>query len=196
MDHIRTVLIWVPRSVGSRTRDGILASTRLESPTIVDEAPDEPVDLEMYTGTYIDPGYGAVTLCSANSTSSHCLEVLDDFIPFEPSLDGRISSKHLFAKVPRAWASHVRFSHLSGHKFEAAIVLLFPNGYGMNKTAFEDSRFAGLMTEFLVESGTGDGTKRVEGFGVVMDPEIAKARERLRGSTSLRDVADAFFVKV
>lgn len=173
----------------------MVPSTFLGAHAAVSESTREEVDVELYTGTYFDPGYGAITLCSAQSTSSHCLEILDDFAPCEPPSDDLPNPNRLYARVDRFYFSHIRLTHQSDHKFEANAISLFPYGYGMNRTAFEDYRSAGVRVEFVVQD-IGNGTKRVEAFGIVTDEDAAKMRERVTGSAAIRDVAEAWFIKV
>ncbi|TFY56936.1 hypothetical protein EVJ58_g7336 [Rhodofomes roseus] len=49
-----------------------------------DETAPLPIDLELLSGTYANAGYGALILCTAQSTSHHCLSVLTSFAPFIP----------------------------------------------------------------------------------------------------------------
>ncbi|KAI0655708.1 beta-lactamase/transpeptidase-like protein [Cubamyces menziesii] len=144
-------------------------------------------DLEAYTGTYSAPGYGAITLCSAQSTSHYCHEVLQDFASLRPL---PISEPHLYGAYKTMWSTHVRLSHSAGVVFHATFPALFPHGYGKNTSAFGTYETGSdAWVEFAVVDG------KVEGFSLVVDEEAVTARRRRRGGT-LKDVADAWFEKI
>ncbi|KAJ3002538.1 hypothetical protein NUW54_g4980 [Trametes sanguinea] len=92
------------------------------------------LDLEDYAGTYFDPGYGAIVLCSPKSTSHHCATVLNDFASLSPLDD---ATPHLYAAYRTLWSSHIRLRHHSGDRFNITASEIFPQGYGKNTSAFE-----------------------------------------------------------
>lgn len=168
---------------------GRLSCDERQFSATADEAVTPSDLMAMYEGTYFDSAYGEITLCSGWSMSSQCQDVLDDFAPFE-----KFGIPGLFAKLRRAWSSHVRLRRIVLHRFSASIFFLFPDGYGMNQTPFQDLR-AAVTVEFLVTGSEWDGTTKVEGLGVILDDKMAEERARNMGSNSIKDIADVFFVK-
>lgn len=89
----------------------------------------------------------------------------------------------LVAAWPRLWSTHVRLlpillfpdksNHLAEHKFIAEMVVLYPNGFGLDKTPFET-----YNNKLSVEFAEGkDG--EVVGFGIMgVDDYLAKRREK------------------
>ncbi|KAH9886942.1 beta-lactamase/transpeptidase-like protein [Cubamyces lactineus] len=144
------------------------------------------LDLEAYTGTYSAPGYGALTLCSAQSTSHYCDEVLQDFAALRPL---PISEPYLYGAYKTMWSTHVRLNHSIGDAFHATFPALFPHGYGKNTSAFGTYETGSdAWVEFAVVDG------QVEGCSLVVDEEAVTARRRRQGG-ALRDIADAWFEK-
>ncbi|KAH9919588.1 beta-lactamase/transpeptidase-like protein [Fomitopsis serialis] len=169
-------------------------------------APDPlPIDLDAFSGTYTNPGYGALILCSTQSTSHHCLSVLSSFAPFIsptpfPSpipvpAPAPQTTPELYAAWPRIWSTHVRLSHTAGTDFGLQFTALFPEGYGENRTAFETSETGESegRAVFVLE---GEGEKaRVLGFGMEIDAEAVEARKRA-GAGDAKGWADAWFERV
>lgn len=141
-----------------------------------------------YAGTYLNKGYGAITLCAYSSSSHHCTALLSDFGSLEPF--GRPSKTALYAHFPRIWSSHMRFSHRTNDTFSLEATAVFPNGYGKNTTAFEtyETGEGEGRVEFIVED------KKVKGFAMVFDEDAATSRSKAGGG--IEDTADAWFVKV
>ncbi|OCH90085.1 beta-lactamase/transpeptidase-like protein [Obba rivulosa] len=152
------------------------------------------LDLEAYAGTYVDPGYGTMTLCSPRSTSHYCSFVLSDFASVE-NLGTAPSNMSLFASWARVWSTHLRMQHRDGDAFGVVATALFPQGYGANTSAFEIWG-AGDSTgrvQFVLE---GVGAKRkVRGFAMTLDGEAARARKRA-GAKDPEETADVYFQKV
>jgi len=164
-----------------------------------------PIDLDAFSGTYTNPGYGALILCSTQSTSHHCLSVLSSFAPFIsptpfPSpipvpAPAPQTTPELYAAWPRIWSTHVRLSHTAGTDFGLQFTALFPEGYGKNRTAFETSETGESegRAVFVLE---GEGEKvRVLGFGMEIDAEAVEARKRA-GARDVKEWTDAWFEKV
>ncbi|KAJ7201961.1 beta-lactamase/transpeptidase-like protein [Mycena rebaudengoi] len=86
-----------------------------------------PLDLFEYTGTYMNPGYGNITICARESTSSVCRTVVNDFETVDRGTGHRLG------------ASHIRFTHVSENSFALATINLYINGYGADKTPFENA---------------------------------------------------------
>ena len=175
------------------------ASTGLEL-----EADPLPTDLESFSGTYSNPGYGAVILCTAQSTSHHCLDVLSSFAPFIaqtpfPSPIPAPTAPELYAVWPRLWSSHVRLAHRSAAEFDFRFTSLFPEGYGANVTAFETSESGeseGRAVFVVGGGGEGEGEAAgVLGFGLEIDAEAVEARKRA-GAKDVKEWADAWFERV
>ncbi|KAI0326062.1 beta-lactamase/transpeptidase-like protein [Cubamyces sp. BRFM 1775] len=147
-----------------------------------------PLDLDAYTGRYTNVGYGDITLCSPNSTSSHCARILADFAAVDAASGEQQPETRLLAAWPRLWSTHVRMLHISGSTFRLVFPALFPQGYGLNTTAFEyyDTAVSMGRVEFLVEDG------QVRGFAMITDEAVAEARAQ-RTSGSIREIGDARF---
>ncbi|KZT69403.1 beta-lactamase/transpeptidase-like protein [Daedalea quercina L-15889] len=163
-----------------------------------------PIDLGSLSGTYSNVGYGALILCSAESTSYNCLNVLSSFAPFIhqtpfpspiPVPAPAPTEPELYAAWPRIWSTHVRLTHKVGTEFALQFTALFPEGYGHNQTAFETSETGESegRAVFVLE-GEGDQMK-VLGFGMEIDEEAVEARKRA-GAKDVREWADAWFEKV
>lgn len=166
------------------------------------------INLEAYTGTYNNSGYGSFTLCTAYSTSQYCTEVLSNFttvdshrIAAEASSGPytRNSAKELYASFPRLWSSHLRFVHLEGQKFVLEATNLFPEGYGRDKSPFEamsDGSTGGVAVEFVVGVGGQEEQEnggRVQGFGLMDLMEGKTARTARERGSSVRERADVWF---
>ena len=147
--------------------------------------------MDAYTGLYTNVGYGNITLCSPNGTSSYCAHVLSDFAAVDAASGEQQAETRLLAAWPRFWSTHVRMLHISDSTFRLIFPALFPRGYGLNKTAFEyyDTAVSMGRAEFLVEDG------QVHGFAMITDEVVAEARAQ-RASGLVREIGDAWFDKV
>lgn len=170
----------------------VLQHQEIEQESAVLAAEPLPIDLESFSGTYSNPGYGTVIFCTTQSTSHHCLDVLVSFAPF---IGQTPFPPELYAAWPRLWSSHVRLTHRSAADFDLQFTSLFPAGYGANTTAFETSESgeSEARAVFVLE---GEGEKAVVlGFGMEIDSEAIEARRRA-GAKDIREWADAWFEKV
>ncbi|KAJ7292842.1 hypothetical protein C8J57DRAFT_1267254, partial [Mycena rebaudengoi] len=121
-----------------------------------------PLDLFEYTGTYMNPGYGNITICARESTSS---------------VHGhRLGASELYSPSPRFWSSHIRFTHVSENSFALATINLYINGYGADKTPFENASEEG----------------KVVGLGIF---RALRQSWRLKKGGSVRNTAGAWFGK-
>ncbi|KAH9889349.1 beta-lactamase/transpeptidase-like protein [Cubamyces lactineus] len=173
-----------------RTDDSETEKPQEQNAVPADDAKPLPLDLDAYTGHYTNVGYGDITLCSPNSTSSYCAHVLADFAAVDAASGEQHPETRLLAAWPRLWSTHIRMLHIGGNSFRLIFPALFPQGYGWNKTAFEyyDSAVSMGRVEFVVEDG------QVRGFAMVTDEVVAEARAQ-RTSGSIREIGDAWFVR-
>lgn len=99
--------------------------------------------LSEYAGTYTNIGYGDITLCSSEdtSTSGLCTSVLRDFATVD-NATGITEEPCLLAHWPRVWSSHLRVTpsrrlhsetRTRQEKFVVKFVTLFVDGYGKDK---------------------------------------------------------------
>ncbi|KZT05037.1 beta-lactamase/transpeptidase-like protein [Laetiporus sulphureus 93-53] len=147
------------------------------------------LDLEKYTGTYSNLGYGAFTLCSPESTSHYCTEVLADFAPFRSP-----NEQALYASWPRIWSTHLRSVPKEGETFDFQFTTLFPRGYGLNSTAFEtfETDESGGTGMFVLQERNGE--QDVKGFALMLEEEAVK--ERKKHFEDIEGYADAWFRKI
>jgi hypothetical protein len=89
-------------------------------------------------GTYTDPAYSSLTLCTADSTTAHCAPVLAAFRAV-----GDLDAQTLYAAWPRLWGTHARL----GPTGELRATALFPTGYGRDRRAFELQMSATALAE-------------------------------------------------
>lgn len=147
------------------------------------------LDIEQYSGTYADPGYGTFTLCSTSSPSAYCKSVISDFEPFEDYTNTSAPVK-LYAIANAVWGSHLRFTHTSGDAFDVALTALFPDGYGEDTSPFETWETGGneATAKFVVEDGV------VIGVGLMGMVGEMTERERIGGS--VKDTAEVWLDRV
>jgi hypothetical protein len=154
-------------------------------------------NLERFTGTYNDPGYGSITLCSPSRPSKECSSVFADFTtlderPVNGSSNGQILG---YFPVEKLWAKYVRLTpHVPGignATFGFHATTIFPKGYGANTTAFEYEFTSGddVRAEFVLS----DDGKKVKGFGLfnLAGQEFDREKE---GKT-VQDKAEVWFAK-
>ena len=110
----------------------------------------------------------------------HCDRVRRDFQAVFPDLP----SVDLVAEYPRVWAKQIHFKFRSGNSFEAFPLVLFPDGYGKNTTAFAQRVDAVYAAQFVVENGTVKGLALAETF------------DELDESADVVDAADVYFEKI
>ena len=180
---------------------GVLTGLKLQvlgTPAIVEDpsfavTSDPEFDIDSFAGTYEDPVYGQITLCSRASLSAYCQHTLADFAPIERTYPAD-TKWNLYATWPRVWSSHLRLTRSSpaSLSFSARLPRLFPEGYGRDRTPFEywDSNMSVGYAEFVVENG------EVVGFALVMDGVAASARAARKPGAGAREVGDAWFRRV
>jgi hypothetical protein len=146
-------------------------------------------DLDTFAGTYGDPGYGSLVLCSSHRPSSRCETVLSNFTKLDGSPNNTVYG---YYKSPVMVAKEIRLVALNTNVFSYQATTLFPDGYGSNTTAFEVNllpREAGVEARFVVDE---DGS--VRGFGLFgMAGEVL---ERERTATTIEEQAEVWFKKV
>lgn len=161
--------------------------------------------LPAYAGTYTSPGYNNISLCAPgeDAPSAYCASVLADFSVVDSVDNNAAPNTSLYGAYTSVWASHVRMSLADSARaspegakdvFAMRFVQLFPRGFGSNTTPFEthETGFGEGWVEFVVGAGG-----EVQGFALVLDEGAYAARRRRAGpSVGLRDVADAWFVRV
>ncbi|KAJ7292859.1 beta-lactamase/transpeptidase-like protein [Mycena rebaudengoi] len=164
------------------------AFTREPSPSAAprSSSPPPPLDLSEYAGTYTSPGYGNITICARESTSSVCSTVVNKFETVDRATGRRSEPSELYSAWPRFWSTELRFVHLSENVFSVTSTTLYVNGYGKDKTPFENLFGTGPST-FAVEEG------KVVGFGTFT---ALRQSWRSKKGGSLRDTADVWFEKV
>ena len=145
--------------------------------------------MEAYTGAYTsDDGYLPVTLCTTQSKSAQCHNVISDFATVDDSTE---LATNLYGSFHTIWTSHLRLQHFSGDSFNFTFTALFPHGYGQNTSGFSGFELEGGWVEFQVDKRKGV----VEGFSLVVDEDAYAARVRKLGGP-LSKTADAWFRKV
>lgn len=152
--------------------------------------------LEKYVGTYTNPGYHNVTICSPIQTSSAnpiCQETLAEFKHFDDL--AYASNSTLYLAVPNTWVRNARLTRSDGEedpqRFTATFTYLFPHGYGRNASAFELSEDGEdvAKAQFVVEGG------EVVGFGMNQS-DVTEVTERQKRGGSVKDTAGVWFEKV
>jgi hypothetical protein len=139
-----------------------LSTEATETTTNKDTQPIEPNTL---AGTYYDPAYDTLILCSTKKPSSECRDTLSSFTALQ---NGSLNPAQLYGYFPKRkfWAKHVRLTPLptfnvtSRYDFEAMTV--FPEGYGANKTPFAHAaaRTVKVRAQFQLNHD------KVEGMGL------------------------------
>lgn len=154
----------------------------------------ENISLEKYVGTYTNPGYPNITICSpTHATSLHeldkvCRDTLKEFSSFDdPSTVGLT----LYLSIPGLWVRHARLRPAGRNRFNVASTYLFPEGYGRDKTPFELSEMIGFMgdVEFAVDDGG-----NVVGFGLD-NSDVTVVPGRSRGDGDIKETAGVWLNK-
>ncbi|KAF8147802.1 beta-lactamase/transpeptidase-like protein [Mycena galopus ATCC 62051] len=156
----------------------------------IPSAPAIPPDmLAGFTGTYSNLGYGNFTLCSPLfPTSSECLAVIQDFRIVDSAAGMPTPSLNLYSAWSRFWGSHLRFSPLTGNDYMVELLTLYVDGYGVDRTPFEDVSDQIITARFMVEDGS------VAGLALFIVGQEESWRIKKGGST--RDIADVWFDKL
>ncbi|KAJ3478968.1 hypothetical protein NLI96_g9388 [Meripilus lineatus] len=146
--------------------------------------PDLPI--EAYAGTYTDPGYGSLTICTSSLTSDYCKSTLSNFITVFP--DSPSSAEPvLYATWPKIWSSHFRAVPRGKNSFIFSFLALYPEGFGRDTTPFYDEAFRlEVQAEFDVEDGV------VKGLAVFEDVDYVPGEPP---AGNLREVATVYFMK-
>ncbi|KAI9567885.1 beta-lactamase/transpeptidase-like protein [Boletus coccyginus] len=190
-DSLRLILNRVLDSALNLTSS--LTPTSSSSSSVVRTEPNAHsavLSLDAFAGTYANPGYGSLTLCSPSSVSSHCAEVQSNFSIVDRVQGNSNPSGDLLAAWSLVLASHLRMRHQGGSIFGIYFTSLYPNGYGKDKTPFE-IRGVGTpdgLAEFVIEDGG------VVGFGI--SGTVGRVTERERTHESVRDRAEVWFDRV
>jgi hypothetical protein len=151
--------------------------------------PAQPHRSSELVGTYTNAGYGNFTLCSPIfPTSRKCLDVIQDFRTVRGAAGQPIHSTDLFSAWPRWWCTHLRLSPISGNRYAVEPTTLYVEGYGVDRSPFEDIATEEISVEFMWEEG------RVVGLGMSFPLENRSWRAQRGGS--VRDVADVWFNKL
>lgn len=170
------------------------------------------VDLEVFAGTYRDPGYGEYVFCppprsaSLGGMTSRCTEVFDAYSSLENVT--ALSHKKLYGYMvrPSIWADYLTLSLLPDSSasnnvttrlnnteknvnFELHYTRVFPKGYGADTNPYEYDfwKSAGFRAVFPYEDDN------VVGFGIFGFAGVVLEREK-RGR-SVQERAEAWFVK-
>ncbi|KAJ3550437.1 hypothetical protein NM688_g5077 [Phlebia brevispora] len=111
--------------------------------------PSPSLPLSSYAGTYTSPTYGTLTLCSPNTISVYCRQVFGSFGISSP----RTADPGLYAVWPTVWSTHLVFKQRSGHRFSVEVLTVHPQGYGKNRTRFEERLYGSITfaAEFTVD---------------------------------------------
>jgi hypothetical protein len=181
---------------GQKVRVESPVDDRAEPHRQIPAAPALPLDTSPFaiadlTGTYASiGGYGNFTLCSpVPPTSPDCLAPVQAFRTVDAAAGTPTDPTDLYAVWPRFWASHIRFSRVSGndseydYSYSAEITNLYVEGYGADRTPFEDVSDV-IPARFAVEKG------KVVGLGLSV---ALKPSWRAKKGGSLREIADVWF---
>lgn len=181
--------IGAPSSIGNTVAvsAGVRRPSVRSAAILRSRAEDSAPPLANLAGTYNNRGYGApITICDSSSTSQYCAQTLAAFRIIDAYAAAKDNGSELYATWPRAWSSHVRFSHLEGNQFAISPTTLYPNGYGRNTTPFEEVSGTGLV-EFVVESS------KVVGFG--LSGTVGEETDREKKGGSVEEIADVWFIR-
>ncbi|KAJ7282733.1 beta-lactamase/transpeptidase-like protein [Mycena rebaudengoi] len=183
----------VPDIIGLAVADRVLnlSTETVTAQSASDQSPPGPTSspslaISKYAGTYRNLAHGNFTICAPDSTSSACKTVLGEFKTVDRHSSGS-GTPELYSAWPRFWCTHLRIVHISGDSFGLIPTVLYPQGYGADKTPFANSVLGGYLSTFLVEKG------KVAGLGLFAAVHESK---RSRKGGNVRDTADAWFDKV
>jgi hypothetical protein len=167
-------------------------------PTTIDKGTPKKIDdLEPFVGTYTDPGYGTMVLCSPSQPSNECSAVFADFAVLDgkPSNDSSNGQILGYFPVQKLWAKYLRLTPhdpgLGNATFGFHATTVFPTGFGTNTTAFEYEFTAGddVRAEFVMCADDG----KVKGFGLfnLAGQELDREKEE----KTVQDKAEVWFAK-
>lgn len=153
--------------------------------------------LEKYVGTYTNPGYHNISICSPHQlTNSSTLspirrDTLAEFNHFDDF--SSTSNSTLYLAIHNTWVRNARLvrSPDQPHRFSMVYTYLFPHGYGKNESAFELDEMGEFSgdAQFVVEMGN------VVGFGM-NNSDVSEVTERQRRGGSVKDTAGVWFEKL
>ena len=156
-------------------------------------------DLDWYTGTFVNPAYNTITLCTPTSTTGDCPDVLRAFDRVDAVSPYKTHS-NLYASYVGTWSSHLRLTRLPDadeeHVFLAQFPYLFPYGFGKNTSGFEmmePGLSEAIMKFVFEESGGKDSERRVVGIGMYRMANDMNVRQRLGGS--IEETADVWWIR-
>lgn len=146
-------------------------------------------------GVYQAAGWGdPIILCESDSTSERCKRVWKDFDTVD-SYTGRcpnppgVNASQIVAEWPRIGLRHIRLLPTNAsHIYELEATMLFPHGYGKDKTPFELSR-GGAEVRFMIEDD------QVLGLGLFGTVDGLRETERQKTGETIEQQADAWFAK-
>ncbi|KAJ6510503.1 beta-lactamase/transpeptidase-like protein [Mycena sanguinolenta] len=150
--------------------------------------PNPPDMFAGFTGTYSNLGYGNFTLCSPLfPTSADCLAIIQDFRRVDSAAGKHTDPLNLYSAWPRFWGSHLRLSQISGHEYIVKLSTLYVDGYGVDRTPFEDDSNENIAAKFMVEDGA------IIGLGFFV---AGQESWRAKKGGSVREIADVWFDKL
>ncbi|KAJ6482062.1 beta-lactamase/transpeptidase-like protein [Mycena vitilis] len=187
----------VMRTIANAVADRMLGLPKVDVEAVVEpvpmahmERPQAPSPNISFTGTYSNAGYGNFTLCSPLfPTSADCLEVIQDFRTVDSAAGKPTDSVGLYSAWPRFWGSHLHLSPVSddGLDYIAQVTTLYVEGYGADRTPFEDVASETYEAKFMLEGGN------VVGLGLHV---AGKESWRAKKGGSVRDTADVWFERL
>jgi hypothetical protein len=172
----------------------VLATPTIMSSSRTAHKPKEdlPLPIGAYAGTFINPGYGSLRLHAPIDTSPEARDILNEYATV--GIDASPDAQTLFARWSRNFFTHLSLSHEDGNVFAPRAQVLFPNGYGANKTPFETGTRGAPRSRFEFKVVNEGGHERVIGFAILGSSGPPTPRE-LAGST-LEERADVWFERI
>ncbi|KAJ6510375.1 beta-lactamase/transpeptidase-like protein [Mycena sanguinolenta] len=185
----------IARAVADRVLGLPIEASRIKTEMCPSTQPQIPVNaipsdmLAGFTGTYSNLGYGNFTLCSPLFPSSaDCLAIIQDFRRVDSAAGKHIDPLGLYSAWPRFLGSHLRLSQVSGYDYAVKLVTLYVDGYGVDRTPFEDVLFErSYPAKFMVED------RAVIGLGLFV---AGQESWRAKKGGSVREIADVWFNKL
>jgi hypothetical protein len=158
--------------------------------------PTTPLSLPLhqYAGTYSDPGYGNLTLCTPTPhPSPACAPVLAAWAPFWNVTDP--AADVLFAAISSVWISHILLVHKDGDTFSLDGTYLFPEGFGKDKSPFMTSEIVGTSATVTFWVKHAD-EQQASVVGAAINGFVGEQTERQRLGGSLAETAEVWLQKV
>lgn len=154
-----------------------------------------PFDLEAYAGTYMNGGYGNLTLCTRSTTSAYCDRVR---AAFALTHNGTLTPV-LLSEWTCLLASHIRLTPLPDARapgtFRLDTHFLFPEGCGEDRSPFDYEMFLPHEFGYYTQCVTGEA---IEGGGAGGCAVFltAEAYTDVKEGAPLHEQADVWFEKV